>query len=373
MKICHLGEDNIHTGRYLEYFARTNHEVYLLTFDEVGKTERLGLVKNIKNLKIYKIPFHKSFFPFSLILTILITRRLVKKISPDILHAHNIPNYGFLGAISRFHPLVVTSWGSDVSDAVKRPFLYLAIKHIIVKYVLKRADLVHCMDKSIYNRAKHLVDDTGNMKVIPSGIFSSLFKPKTKREKSNKIRILYLRRSQWAYKPEVLINAIPKIIKKYKNVEFLIRNEGENIKKTHEMVNKYGLENYVRFIDRVPNKKLPEVLNSADIYVDTTVFDVGIGKTALEAMCCGLPAVLADNVGTKVFIEDGAPIVSYKHDDSNSLANVIVKLIEGKKLREEVGEKGRDYVLEKQDFNKNMKVMGNFYHRLSKQIPTRKR
>src|ERR1700733_5345932 len=40
--------------------------------------------------------------------------QLIKDFKPDIMHAHYASSYGLLGAYSRFHPYILTTWGSDV-------------------------------------------------------------------------------------------------------------------------------------------------------------------------------------------------------------------------------------------------------------------
>ena len=40
-------------------------------------------------------------------------RRLLERFSPDIVHAHYASSYGTLGRLCRFHPYVLSVWGSD--------------------------------------------------------------------------------------------------------------------------------------------------------------------------------------------------------------------------------------------------------------------
>ena len=43
-------------------------------------------------------------------------KRLIKEFKPDILHAHYASSYGLLGALSGFHPYVLSVWGADIYD-----------------------------------------------------------------------------------------------------------------------------------------------------------------------------------------------------------------------------------------------------------------
>lgn len=51
-------------------------------------------------------------------------RRFVHEFKPDILHAHYATSYGLLGVLSKFKPLIISVWGSDVYD-----FPYLSPVH----------------------------------------------------------------------------------------------------------------------------------------------------------------------------------------------------------------------------------------------------
>jgi len=46
-------------------------------------------------------------------------RRLIKKIKPDIVHAHYVTQYGFCGAFSGFHPFIVSPGESDIAEQTK--------------------------------------------------------------------------------------------------------------------------------------------------------------------------------------------------------------------------------------------------------------
>ncbi len=127
MKICYLADARSgHTKRWVEYFAKDN-EVDLITFDYATKdgtfiTETDYIKMGVRVHKISKkMP--------NLLLAPIIVRRLIRKIEPDVLHAHYATHYGFCGAFSGFHPFVLSVWGSDVLiDPDKSMILKLMVK-----------------------------------------------------------------------------------------------------------------------------------------------------------------------------------------------------------------------------------------------------
>ena len=47
-------------------------------------------------------------------------RRLLRRLAPDLLHAHYASGYGTTAALAGFHPLVLSVWGSDVYEFPQR-------------------------------------------------------------------------------------------------------------------------------------------------------------------------------------------------------------------------------------------------------------
>jgi hypothetical protein len=64
-------------------------------------------------------------------------RATVRDIAPDVLHAHLIVEHGFYGTLARFHPYVVTAWGSDVLVEPRRD----RASKMIARWTLRHADL----------------------------------------------------------------------------------------------------------------------------------------------------------------------------------------------------------------------------------------
>ena len=102
MKICYISTKSIHILRWIEYFAEKGHEVDLITPEYDDR----------EGVKIYEVSPKAS--KLSPLFKAIIIRNLVKKIKPDILHAHQVVPFGLYGALSGSHPFVVSAWGSDV-------------------------------------------------------------------------------------------------------------------------------------------------------------------------------------------------------------------------------------------------------------------
>ena len=366
MKLCYLADGrSIHTKRWIQYFVNT-HEIELITLDYNEDDKMTISIKDYEDMgvKVHKIKRGVS----SLVSSPFKIRTLIKKIQPDIIHSFFVTHYGFLGACSGFHPLVVSPWGSDIGRDITNSKMF----RFTVKYALKHADLIQCMDESFVTRIKDLVGDRQSIQLIKEGIDTTMFASSKNNNENGKIRILCLRKIQSPYNVELLIQTIPKIVKVHKNVEFVLLYNGKDLLKAIATIDILRINRYVKFIDVMSNDKVATILNDCDIYVDTFYNETsgsGIGKTALEAMSCELPVVLSNTNGIELHIKHNENGYIYTGGDSDSLAiaiNDLIGQLGNSDLRAEIGKHARKYVVEHQDFNNNMKIMEKRYERLMK-------
>ena len=100
-------------------------------------------------------------------------RRLVRTICPDVLHAHQVASAGWLGAAAGYHPLLVTSWGSDLLVGARRS----AVQRQLARWVLRRADRITCVSQNLAQAALALGAPPERVEVVPWGVNTSIFYP----------------------------------------------------------------------------------------------------------------------------------------------------------------------------------------------------
>ena len=135
VRICFIASArSVHSYRWIKYFAERGHQVHWISFSPSS-------FPSLANVAFHLIEGMRSdsLFAPDVLLKVLGVRRVVHRVRPEILHAHYAGVNGLAGALSRFHPFVLTAWGSDVLVAgravMKRPF---------VRAALRSADLVTC-------------------------------------------------------------------------------------------------------------------------------------------------------------------------------------------------------------------------------------
>ena len=115
------------------------------------------------------------------------------------------------------------------------------------------------------------------------------------------------------------------------------------------MVKERNLNGRVRFLP--PRKDIEFYYAAADIYAGPSLEDTG-PLPPVEAMACGVPAILSAACGTAEIITDGANgLILDDPTDAASLAAMIRRLCEDRTFREELGQnaaaKAREFTWER--------------------------
>ena len=334
MKLCFIADaTSIHTKRWCEYFSEEGHEVHLITYEppeEPMASVHLHVVGSMFKSLYLAFPFRH-----------LKIMRIVKKIKPDIVHAHFITKFGFHGALLGFHPLVMSAWGSDVlviPDNSKLLWYF-------TKFSLKRADLIYAASKDIMNKI------TGNfsvssekVKVNIHGVDVGLFRPMQDKLDQNAIVVFSNRNFDPVYNIKTLIDSICPTVSKNSNIEFMIMGKGPEEEKLKKYARDIGVNEYINWIDWIDFKDMPKYLNSCDIYVSTALSD-GTPVSMLEAMACGKPCIITDVGGVSEWIKYGVTGLLVKPEQPKELADKIIELADNSEKRIMMGNNAYNLVL----------------------------
>ena len=366
MKICYLADaESIHTQRWVKYFADKGHDVHLISSISFGDG-------NIENVKLHLLKKSQSKIRIIRVLSFLLrflsytvkVRKLIKKINPDIVHAHYITDYGILGVLSRFHPFFASAWGTDVLVVPKKSKLFT----LIVKYILNKADLITCDGENSRNAMLGFGIDYQKIKLILHGVDTKEFNPKQRDKKFReelKIfdspTVISNRGLEAIYNVESLIKAIPLVLKDFPDAKFVIVGKGSQGNYLKELAKSIGVYDSIKFIGWLPRNEFVRCLASAEIYVSTSLSDAGIAVSTMEAMACELPVVVTDSGDNKNWIKDGKNGFVVPIQDPNALAKRIAHLIENEDVRNRFGKINRKIVEEKADCHKEMEKMEKLY------------
>lgn len=110
-------------------------------------------------------------------------------------------------------------------------------------------------------------------------------------------------------------------------------------KKVQRWISEYGLNDAVRFIEHLDDVKVLQAYVDADVFVLPS-YTENFGMTVVEAMACGLPVVISDQVNIHAEVEAaGAGLVT--HCNVAEIADAVCELLEDTGRRKIMGQAGR--------------------------------
>jgi len=354
MRICYVADGtSIHTQKWVNYFAKKGHETHLICWKVMPGYRDNVNIHLLTRLAptIWIVSKYLSF-----LFWILQVRRLINRIKPNIVDGHFITVYGFLAACSGFHPLVVSAWGSDILIRPRRNFLF----RVITEYTLRKADVVTCDSEVAREGLIELGVEPAKIRVILKGVDTQQFSRQHINEElrtrlgiSDVPTIVSTRSLEPIYNMEMLIKAIPLVLKHIPEAKFVIAGDGEQRKYLENLAISLGISDGIRFVGRVPHSDLSKYLASSDIYVSTSLSDTS-HISLQEAMACQLAPVVTDIPANRAWIEDGKNGFIVPVNDTKALADKIVHLVRNERLREEFGRTNRHIIQEKAEYEKEM-------------------
>lgn len=366
MKIFLLSNCNSsHTFKWANSLSERNIDVYLFG---LADQEFNGLNQKV-NVIVEKIPteiktqtdgsFQKTYY-LKVLPKLL---NLIKKIKPDILHAHYASSYGLLGALSAYKPFLVSVWGNDVFDFPKKSLIHKSI----IKFVFRRADRIYSTSKVMADEIKIYTKKEVN--IIPFGVDINFFRPfKVEKIFGNDTTVIGCVKSlSFKYGIEYLLDAFAIIKEKIKDqkIKLLIVGDGTLKNQLIERAEKLKIHQDVLFYGAVPHSKVPEIYNMIDIAVFTSVWE-SFGVSNLEAAACEVPQVASKIGGFKEIIKDGVTGFLVDPENPEAIASKVIELINDNDLRKKIGKSARQYVIENFEWNKNVDQMIDEYYKILK-------
>ncbi|MFJ5305890.1 glycosyltransferase family 4 protein [Streptomyces sp. NPDC088350] len=152
---------------------------------------------------------------------------------------------------------------------------------------------------------------------------------------------------------DTLILAMPRILARQPDAVLLIVGGGPYEKDLRRLARETGVTDSVRFTGAVPWSELPAHYGAGDVFAMPCRtrrggLDVeGLGIVYLEASATGLPVVAGDSGGAPDAVLDGETGWVVRGGSPEEAADRIVALLGDPELRQNMGERGRQWVEER--------------------------
>jgi glycosyltransferase involved in cell wall biosynthesis len=274
--------------------------------------------------------------------------------------AERTTSYGFLAALSDVRPIAIAQQGR--TDLWPEKSLLLPLKKIIQDYAFKKADLIHAWGPVMTISMKAINVDMNKVMILPKGIDLAKFDNKNSADPS-KINAIVTRSLTSDYRHDIILKAFGILNKKGIDFELTIVGDGKEFSNLKDLAKKLKIENKVNFTGRIPNTKLPELLQEANIYISMPITE-GVSASLFEAMASNCYPIVTDIPGNQSWIkhrENGQLITI---DDFRLLADEIIWAFENSEIRNAAVLKNRKFVEENAEYNTNMKIIATKYHEL---------
>jgi len=348
MKVCLLAPANsVHTLKIAYSLKESGNDVFIVSFHK-------PLPKDVNALYLPSImpPLGK----FNYLLHIPKIKKVVEQYRPDILHAHYVSSYGFVGSLLNYHPFMVSVWGSDIFDFPKKSFLH----KYLVKFALKKADFVLSTSSIMAEETKKYIDK--EVSVTPFGVDCEKFKPMPELKPKDKIIIGTIKALKPKYGIEYLIRAFKILIDKYPYLplELHIGGEGYLKEELEILVRSLNIEDKLRFLGFIPHDKVPKYFNMFTVSVSVSESE-SFGVAVLEAEACGVPVVVSNIGGLPEVVKNGETGFIVPPKDAQATANAIENILLDEELRRKFSVNARNFVLYKYNWEKNFKLITEIY------------
>jgi glycosyltransferase involved in cell wall biosynthesis len=236
------------------------------------------------------------------------------------------------------------------------------LERMIDKYSIMLADKIVVLSEWSKRRLNQIGSiPISKLIVLPSGTDTVLFKPLPKEECCIKLGfdcsffyVGFVGSFFFQQGVNTLIDSAPRILQKFRNTRFLLVGDGPMMEAYKQKVNREGLERAFIFTGHIPYRKVPEYIGVMDICVAPHLKDTNQASPVkiFDYMACGKPIVASDLEVVREIIERCGCTVLVSPEQPDELARAILSLIEGRQIREEMGEKGRNYAVDNFDRSK---------------------
>lgn len=350
-----------HTEKWALGLASNGIEVGLFSFNKASYPWH----QNQKNISVLFEPTEKldTSSKLSYLKFVGTLKKAIAQFKPDVMHAHYATSYGLIGALSGFHPFVISAWGTDVMKFPQKNFINKAI----LKYNLRKADAICATSNTIKEFLKPVTDKPVN--VIPFGVDVNTFCKKEVNSLFDKNTFVFgsIKPLEELYNTDVLIKAFAALKKKYsdKALKLLIIGEGSQMESLKQLSSHLGINNDVTFTGRIAFSEISNYYNMLDVLVNISDYE-SFGVSVIEAMACEKPVIATNTGGLKEIIENSTFGSLVEVGNVEQTTYEMEKYLLDSALKERVGKAAREKVIEKYNWTNNIKQMIDVYSQLTK-------
>ena len=266
-------------------------------------------------------------------------RRVADDLQPDLVHAHYLPEYGWMAAREGLRPLICSAWGSDVFTArgINRPRSRRA---------LEAASLVFADSAHLARAAGDLARSNVRVELVRWGLDLEAFAPGDKAAAREALGIpldgplvVSPRGPKPVYNPELVLRAFDRLRASRPEVRLLVKHP--------QAKGSVGAHEGVIALGNVSADRVPDVYRAADVVVSVASSDSS-PRSVWEALACGRPVIVSDLPWAREELAPGgqallAPL------QPDAVAEAIGRVLDDAALAERLAASGRTLAVSELD------------------------
>jgi len=150
-------------------------------------------------------------------------------------------------------------------------------------------------------------------------------------------------RLRWEKGQDILLYAMPEVIKAIPNVILLVVGDGPDRGNLRVKAKELGIESHIIWLGQIDYEKVVKFNTIMDVVVVPSRFE-GFGLSAAEAMAVGCPVVCSQVDGLTEIIENGLMGYLFPVGDSKRLAIILIDVLCNKHKTSDLMERGKEYI-----------------------------
>jgi L-malate glycosyltransferase len=266
--------------------------------------------------------------------------RVAAEYRPDVVHAHYLPEYGWMAARERLAPLVCSAWGSDVLGAGR-------VARVRSRQAIEAAALVLVDSAHLAREVHALAGREVRVEIVRWGLDLERFAPGDSSAARGVLGldgdgplVAGVRGLRPVYNPELLLEAFALVRRHRPKARLLLKHPLDSTPAfVGEAIERLGLTNAVTVLGNLPPERLPDVYRAADVVVSIPSSDSS-PRSVWEALACGRPVVVSDLPWARDEMEPGsrALLVPLSAD---AVAEAIGRVLDDDALARRLAQDGR--------------------------------
>jgi glycosyltransferase involved in cell wall biosynthesis len=365
MRILYFS-DNIsgHNQRFLRKLAASQNEVWFCDFSSAPLPAN-WLPAGIHPYNLSK-PLSGSSDPAEVVALLPEIQKMIAEVGPDLIHAGPVQSCGYLAALAEFHPILLTSWGSDLLLYPERGEDWRKA----TKVAVGAADGLFVDSNWVLQAARTFGEIPDERVVIfPWGIEAGRFAPEGalpsetdfQREPGTYV-FLCTRTWEPLYGMDTLMEAFRLAFQRNKCLRLMLIGGGSQAQYIYNFIRQHELEQVVTIPGQLDGQHLPQWFRVADGYISCAKAD-GTSISLLEAMATGLPVIVTDIPSNREWVTP--KVNGWVAGDAGAFAEAMLRVTTlSADERASISEVNRKAVTERADWNRNFPKLLAMYEYL---------